>query len=107
MWQYIPVKCWFHEITHWYCPGCGVTRMLIAMARGEFYQAFRYNPLVFVALPVMAVLALEALVARKGKREPLVNKVPTVTWAVLISAVVLYGVMRNLPVFEFLAPTDL
>ena len=34
-----------------YCPGCGVTRMLYSILKGQFYQAFRYNPLIFISLP--------------------------------------------------------
>ena len=43
---YIP--CIFHKITHMYCPGCGLTRMIISIFKLDIYQAFRYNPLLFI-----------------------------------------------------------
>jgi hypothetical protein len=36
--------CPFHSITGIHCPGCGMTRACIAIARGEIGQALQYNP---------------------------------------------------------------
>ena len=47
-------RCWVWE--HWqlYCPGCGGTRALAALARGQLGRALRYHP------PVVATLSLAA-----------------------------------------------
>ena len=44
------IKCLWNEMTGLYCPGCGITRMLIAMIQLDFYQAFRYNPFLFLLI---------------------------------------------------------
>lgn len=36
--------CPFHTITGIECPGCGMTRACIALARGDIGNAFQYNP---------------------------------------------------------------
>ena len=47
-------RCWVWEHWHVYCPGCGGTRALIALARGQIGEALRCH------LPVVAALALAA-----------------------------------------------
>lgn len=47
-------RCWIWEHWHVYCPGCGGTRALIALARGQIGEALRCH------LPVVAALALAA-----------------------------------------------
>jgi len=37
--------CPFHSITGVECPGCGMTRACIALARGDIGNALNYNPL--------------------------------------------------------------
>ena len=36
--------CPFHSITGLKCPGCGMTRACIALARGDIHGALHYNP---------------------------------------------------------------
>lgn len=43
------------------CPGCGLTRATIALLRGDVAEALRFHPLVFVALPILAGLAVSSL----------------------------------------------
>ncbi|WP_455581024.1 DUF2752 domain-containing protein [Dysosmobacter sp.] len=43
--------CWIWTHWHIYCPGCGGTRSVIALAQGHFLQALYYHP----AVPVIAV----------------------------------------------------
>ena len=52
------IPCLFHEITNLYCPGCGITRMFLSLFKLDFYQAFRYNPLVFILLILSIVYFL-------------------------------------------------
>lgn len=43
--------CWFHYFFHLDCPGCGLTRSFLSLARGDFLAAFHYNaagPLVYL-----------------------------------------------------------
>ena len=50
---YIP--CFFHKITGLYCPGCGITRMVLSLLHLDFYQAFRWNPFLFLLTPLFIV----------------------------------------------------
>ena len=59
------------------CPGCGVTRAALALARGDVLAATRMNPLAVVVVPVSAALFSYAALryvrdgrARLGERGP-------------------------------------
>ena len=99
---HIYIDCPIKKITGWYCPGCGITRMLLSLLKLDFYQAFRYNPLLFITLPVFLFFIGEAILTKK---EPLYNKVPDKIWTVVIVLFIGYGVLRNIPFFDFLAPS--
>ncbi len=42
--------CLFHRLTGYYCPGCGGTRSLVLLFRGDIWGSFRYHPFVLYAL---------------------------------------------------------
>lgn len=95
--------CPFLALTGWFCPGCGSMRMLHDLGAGDVVAAFWMNPLGFVLLPVLAGYWLHwvyraATGARRGA--PLAG---SVVWAFLV-VVVVYGVLRNVPGLELLAP---
>jgi hypothetical protein len=54
----IPLFCPFKALTGIPCPGCGMTRALLSLAKGDFQGAFHFNPfsffLVFMVLISMA-----------------------------------------------------
>lgn len=101
------VPCIFHKITGLYCPGCGITRMLFSIIRLDFYQAFRYNPLVFIMLLLYILYKfLSSVVELCFKRK---IKIPKHIYYIILIIVILFGIVRNLPVpvFEYLKPTAL
>ncbi|BDU18064.1 DUF2752 domain-containing protein [Lysobacter auxotrophicus] len=87
--------CAFHAITGLHCPGCGLTRMLHALVHGDMARAWSMNPLAMIALPLLAMMLMQWWLAR-----PLVparlNRVVH-DGRVWIVAMVLFGVLRNLP----------
>lgn len=99
------MPCVFHEVTGWYCPGCGISRMLLAILSGDFYQAFRYNPLLFILLPFAAIFFANWAYAKYNGKTSWCEKIPEWVWVALAIIIVIYGVLRNLPTFDYLAPT--
>lgn len=98
---YIP--CPIKAITGFYCPGCGITRMIKSLFELDFYAAFRYNPLLFISLPFDLFLYFD-YVFRKNKS--LYKKIPELVWYIIIILLIVYGILRNIPYFSFLAPTN-
>lgn len=101
---HIYIHCPIKTITGLYCPGCGITRMLLSIIQLDFYQAFRYNPLLFITLPIFIIFFLNTLIIKK---EPLYNKISNKVWTIVIIIFIAYGILRNIPFFDYLAPTIL
>lgn len=90
------VPCLFRLVTGLNCPGCGVTRMCLALLRLDLAGAWAANPGLMVLLPALGVLGLSA--ARRyvatGERH-LLPWQNALAWA-LAGALILYGVVRNI-----------
>jgi hypothetical protein len=49
----IPGKCVLHEMTGYYCPGCGGTRAVDALLKGQLVKSFLFHPVVVYTLAGM------------------------------------------------------
>ena len=60
--QHAPVLCPFRLATGLPCPGCGITRSLVALAHGDLSAAIYFHPLgAVVGALLVALVALELL----------------------------------------------
>ena len=96
-------RCAFLALTGLYCPGCGLTRALHALAHGDLPRALAMNAFVVISLPLLAMLVWF------GDR---VETLPAPVARVLyngyawVGTLLAFGVLRNVPVWPFrlLAP---
>lgn len=100
----IAIACVFYEVTGLYCPGCGITRAILSLVEGDIYQAFRYNPIIFVDIPVIIITSIIDFIYKDNKK---VKKITNIIYIMLLVITLLFGVLRNIPYFSFLAPTDI
>jgi len=100
----IAIACVFYEITGLYCPGCGITRSILSLIDGNIYQAFRYNPIIFIDIPLIIITSIIDFIYKDNKK---VKKVTNVIYIMLLIITLVFGVLRNIPYFSFLAPTTL
>jgi hypothetical protein len=92
----IGIPCVFHELTGLYCPGCGITRTIVALLDFNLYQAFRSNMLIFAIIPLYI-----GYVWMKYKGNGKYGN--AIMWMMVVMAL-LFGVLRNVPMFNWLAP---
>ena len=86
------------------CPGCGGTRMLVAILHGQFTKAMNYNAFLFVtAIPALMCYLVESIYWINTGR--IYKETTILKWVWLISFFI-FGVLRNLPQFSFLAVHD-
>jgi hypothetical protein len=93
-------------LTGWYCPGCGSLRALHQLLHGNLQGALAMNPLMILCLPFVAYgLTSHVLLALRGRGLPQVF-LPARWIHALGALIVVYGIMRNLPVYplNLLAP---
>jgi hypothetical protein len=99
---HIAIPCPIHRLTGFYCPGCGVSRMLLSIIKLDFKKAFSYNQLLFILLPFGIFLFIESIISDIKNRTPLYKKINNIVWYILIAILLIYGVLRN--IFPVLAP---
>ena len=100
---YINFKCIYLELFDIYCAGCGTTRMFKSIFELDFYQAFRYNPLMFILL-IIALIYFIINVIRLFLNKPFI-KINTKIIIIIGFILLIYMLLRNIPGFEYLRPT--
>ena len=99
------IPCPIKYIFHVYCPGCGVSRMLIALTKFQINKAFNYNQLAFILLPFLLLLLCDYIIGYLfDKPMRIINKIPTWIYVLLAIIVISFGIIRNIPGFEYLTP---
>jgi hypothetical protein len=89
-------RCPFRAATGLDCPGCGGTRAVAALVRGDLPAALSHNVLTVVLLPVLLWAWAGWLAFRAGRR-PSRPELPTRAAWTLAVLVPLFAVLRNLP----------
>lgn len=98
-------RCPLHAVTGWWCPGCGLTRATYHLVTGNVRAALGSN----LFLPIVIVAAVTGWWTwwRRSRSLPAPRwpgRIPGAVWAGLAITFVAFGVLRNLPGFEALAP---
>src|SRR5262245_66351421 len=89
--------CLFYALTGLSCPGCGSLRAMHSLLHGHWAEAFHYNPLLIVSLPVIpAALISYFFRVTTGRRIFFVFKRPFWIW-LLVGVAVAFSILRNLP----------
>lgn len=95
--------CPIYALTGLYCPGCGTARCLHSLVTGDLGGAFARNLLIPILLVALAVAFVRWVVLRwRGER--FTWNPPTWLPITLGIGVLLFGVLRNIPGFDVLAP---
>ncbi len=94
---YFP-RCALFEATGFQCPGCGGLRATHALLNGNLGAAWKLNALYVCYLPILGWVGLVIAARRFGRRLPNPFAAPWVI-GVLFGFAMVFGVLRNLPVF--------
>ncbi len=92
------IPCVFHLLTGLKCPGCGISRMCLCLLQGDFVGAWNSNPVILCMLPAGAAMVADYSLryVKLGTCRPSVW-VEVVTW-ILIVVLLIFAVLRNLPI---------
>lgn len=90
-------------LTGFYCTGCGVLRAMHALLRLDVVTAWQMNALIVLVAPVI-VASWIAWAIRAWTGRPRRWLAPPWAVTVLLAAMVVFTVARNVPAFGWLAP---
>ncbi len=99
------IPCFLHKLTNLYCPTCGITRLLIALLNGNIYEAFKYNQLMFILLPLVIIyfgILSYLWIKNKINRNFIIISKYLLFFVIVL--LVVFGIIRNLDNFSYLRP---
>ncbi len=89
--------CNFRKLTGLECPGCGMTRAAHATLNGRFAQAFAFNPVGMILLPLaMLGVSLEVFGWVRGKPLPFHMRLGRWGAAAIAMILIVFWIGRNL-----------
>ena len=91
----------FNKVTGLHCPGCGITRAIRALLKGNILESIHNNVLLYTVIPLLGITnIIYRLTDRKYK------KTYNCVLILLLMCALFYGILRNFPQFSFLAPIE-
>ena len=88
------VPCILNLYTGYYCPGCGNTRSVMALLRGDIIASLRYNPAIIMLALVCTIFYIELLFKTFSKPKKILPRNGWFLFAVLGSLFIFY-ILRN------------
>ena len=93
----LALPCPIRAVTGLLCPGCGVTRMCLALLRGDWGAAWDANPALLILLPVLGLLAVRMILRYVREGRPTGPRWENALCWALAALLIVWGVVRNLP----------
>lgn len=103
--NYVNYECFWKKYFNITCAGCGFTRMIEALFHFDFYQAFRYNPLLFVLVILFTLYLIYVLICALLKKKYFKSGYKSLVMMIIL--IMVYMLLRNVPFFEWLKPVVL
>lgn len=90
----LSLPCPLHYFTGYYCPGCGITTMILCLSAGDIPSAFAANRALFVLAPVIIWLIIQdqtGLLMQTAKQ----RQAHKALLLVVLICLLAYGLVRN------------
>ena len=88
------LPCYIHQTTGLLCPGCGITRMFLNLAKFNISDAFFSNPVIFVIFTIWITISVICFI---GKPKILTkSKFLYSMFYVSIFTLFIFGILRNI-----------
>ena len=97
--------CQFHQWTGLFCPGCGATRAVHFLLRGDWKTSLHYNPMVLLFLPIVLFLLVQ-WVYEIFRKKFFIDSLHAKFYFGIAIVVLAFFILRNIPwpCFDVLRP---
>ena len=92
----IGIPCLFHKITGLLCPGCGITRMILAILHLDFKSAFQYNSVIFVFSPVIIYFIIRLYISWLKSESYKLSLLENIVVYIMLIVLLIFGIVRNI-----------
>ncbi len=89
------IPCIFNKLTGLKCPGCGVTRMCLAIMKFDFEKAFLYNRVLFCLIPICAYFICINMYRYIKTGDIRLNKLENIVLYIVCGLLIAWGIVRN------------
>lgn len=88
-------RCLIKAITGYDCPFCGFQRSVWAILRGDFVEAFHYNPYIYIISPyiILILLCVLGLIPRNSRLCRMLYSRTSITTATILT--IAWWILRN------------
>ena len=92
------IPCLFYAITGYQCPGCGITRMIMAIMKGQWRLAYHYNQYLFVTFPYLVYIIGKTLWKWFKDDNTKMGKTESVLLFFYFMGLLIFGIWRNIAI---------
>ena len=92
----LAIPCPFYSVTGRLCPGCGVTRLCLALLERDWAAAWDANPVLLSMLPVLAVLGVRMAVRYVREGSAAGPKWESALLWTMTALLIVWGAARNI-----------
>ena len=88
------IPCFYYATTGLLCPGCGISRMFMAMLKMDFASAISYNPVAFCLFFLWNAVAVVCYIGK-----PLFVRKKVFVYAILwvsVISLIVFCILRNI-----------
>lgn len=93
--DFISAECFFRIHFHIYCPGCGGSRAVLALLRGNLIQSLKYNPIPFLFLVYLFITTTLTSVKLFSKGMYSFPRVHLGCSIGVLAFIIMYSILRN------------
>lgn len=90
------IPCVFNMLTGLKCPGCGITHMIVSLARLDFPAAWHSNPVVLILLPLILIVGVLRIIKWVRTGDSKASRPDFVIECAALAALLIFGVVRNI-----------
>ena len=93
------MECLFYKYTGYWCPGCGGTRAVQELLKGNVIKSILYNPFPVFVLILMTVITIRYIFARRRQTEPKLMSILVPGVYIITAFVLLSCTVKNLAIW--------